>query len=692
MMAGVAELQASRPVAASDRAPPLQAALEHVRLMARRRLTWVEHLRQGSLGQGGLIAARDLKLALDNLDNVDAERAFRAREPRLVEIDREIEALERRLDADNDSPLAQLCHVFELEPGERDIVHVCLATTLDPALCRVWAALHNHPGHGYPSEALVARLTDSERATRTVRSGSLAHWELVRVGDASPGDPAPLELDPHIFEFLCGQSGADPFLVDNLSLLSSAPAPASWPVAETAERIDRVLSEGYGVRVLVAGPKNSGRRTLAACVSEALGGRTLALDTTGIDDDAWPRFHLHAQRQALLFGGSLVWWGSHVARRYPDRPGLARLQFVIGDSETQLPAQSGVIDLGVEMPRLELEERAALWRRLLPISQAWRREDFAQLVERYHVQIGDIAEVARRGLDEVAAVRSACRSLTRDRLGDLGTLIDCPFTRDDLLLPEKVDRLLDEFLFEARERTRFWEKPQARRLFPRGRGLVALMTGPPGTGKTMAAQIIARDLDLDLFRVDLASSVSKYIGETAKNLRRIFTRAREMNAVLLFDEADALFAKRTEVRDSHDRYANADTNYLLQLLEDHDGIALLASNKRQNIDAAFVRRIRYILEFPRPSPRERLLMWQRLTRELGDAERARELGVTLEGAAAVDMSGAQIKLAVLAAIFLARQARERLAADHVLRGIEREFNKDGRNLGGRERERILGRG
>jgi SpoVK/Ycf46/Vps4 family AAA+-type ATPase len=248
-------------------------------------------------------------------------------------------------------------------------------------------------------------------------------------------------------------------------------------------------------------------------------------------------------------------------------------------------------------------------------------------------------------------------------------------------------------LFEARERVRVWEGPAAQRLFPRGRGLIALMTGNPGTGKTMAAQVIAAELGLDLFRIDLAASVSKYIGETAKNLRRIFARAAEMNAVLLFDEADALFSKRTEVKDSHDRYANTDTNYLLQLLEGFDGIALLASNKRQNIDLAFVRRLRYVLDFPRPDAAERLRIWQRLVRELfGEATEVELHGLLRSTADAVELTGAQIKLALLGGIFAARQDGSTLTGAHLCVGIERELVKSGRSLGLKERERVEGRG
>src|SRR5262249_34306246 len=178
----------------------------------------------------------------------------------------------------------------------------------------------------------------------------------------------------------------------------------------------------------------------------------------------------------------------------------------------------------------------------------------------------------------------------------LGRLVQCQCTCDDLVVPERVPEALEDFAFEARDRVTFWESPCAQRLFPRGTGLVALFGGPPGTGKTMAAQVIAAALELDLFRIDLAPVVSKYIGETAKHLGQIFARAARMNAVLLFDEADALFSKRTEVKDAHDRYANADTSYLLQLLEEYRGIVILATNKKQNIDPAFIRRVRYVFE------------------------------------------------------------------------------------------------
>jgi SpoVK/Ycf46/Vps4 family AAA+-type ATPase len=184
--------------------------------------------------------------------------------------------------------------------------------------------------------------------------------------------------------------------------------------------------------------------------------------------------------------------------------------------------------------------------------------------------------------------------------------------------------------------------------------------------------------------------VSKYIGETAKHLAQIFTRVARMNAVLLFDEADALFSRRTEIKDSLDRYANADTSYLLQLLEEYSGIVILASNKKQNIDPAFIRRVRYVFEFPRPDRPERQRIWRQVIGELAGHETLTRLDGPIETLAAnVEMSGAQIKNAVLASLFVARHGREPLAMPHLLRGIERELSKEGRSLETRARERLV---
>ena len=248
---------------------------------------------------------------------------------------------------------------------------------------------------------------------------------------------------------------------------------------------------------------------------------------------------------------------------------------------------------------------------------------------------------------------------------------------------------LDDLLFEAHDRVAFWEQPDARRLFPHGRGLLALFSGPPGTGKTMSAQVVAATLGMDLFRIDLAAVVSKWVGETSRNLDRLLRHAADLDVVLLFDEADALFGKRTDVKEANDRFANTDTGFLLQAIESYRGVALLSTNRKGDIDPAFVLRLRYVFDFPVPTEVERLQLWRGLVGQLAGAAEAERLSTDLQRlAAGVEVTGAQIKLAVLTALFASRRDQRDVTADHLMRGLERELAKEGRPVGDRLRERL----
>ena len=204
----------------------------------------------------------------------------------------------------------------------------------------------------------------------------------------------------------------------------------------------------------------------------------------------------------------------------------------------------------------------------------------------------------------------------------------------------------------------------------RGRGISALFAGPSGTGKTMAAEVLARHLRLDLYRIDLAGVVSKYIGETERNLRSIFTAAERGGAILFFDEADALFGKRSEVKDSHDRYANIEVNYLLQRMEDFRGLAILATNRKSALDSAFVRRLRFIVDFPFPDAAHRLRIWQSVFPPQADLQ---ELDVAW--LARFEIPGGQIRNIALAAAFLAASEGAPIGMLHVMRAARREYAK-----------------
>jgi adenylate kinase family enzyme len=668
----------------------LELILLRARLRAQRRAAWLTHL--GNNAEEGTQIALDANLAacLDGRDTPEAEAVWYDRAELVQPLNEELDWVEQALAGEPGVRLQQLHSLFRLSEPEIDLLQTCLAPAIDPTLGMVYAYLQQHPARNYATEALAARLFGYGRRSMWHAGGPLAAWGLVSAGEAAPGEPAPLAVDPLIIAWLQGELHMDPALVEPVQMVEPREPLESWPVEMTAQLIQHAIERESTVRVLLAGPSASGRRTFAAAVAVWFGMQTLSVDTTEITDADWPDTFMRAQRLAVMGSAALVWHGSRLDRHWPRNVAPAPIQFVACDPGQVVHPCEHVVDHRIDMPAPTLDERRSLWKANLPESATWPVNDLETLVTRYRLNAGDIVSVARRAPASAREAAAFARELTRQWLGELGRLLDCPFTWDDLVVPERLCEALADFAFEARDRVTFWEHPGARRLFPRGRGLVALFSGPPGTGKTMAAQIVAADLELDLFRIDLATVVSKYIGETAKHLARIFARAARMNGVLLFDEADALFSKRTEVKDSHDRYANADTSYLLQLLEEYRGIVILATNKKQNIDPAFTRRVRYVFEFPRPDAAERRRIWRQVIGELSEDETLKFLDRTIEALAAnVELSGAQIKNAVLASIFAARRSREPLAMPLLLRGIEREMGKEGRLVGTRERERLM---
>jgi DNA polymerase III delta prime subunit len=683
---------AGRDRTAAELAPAsvLDLVLTRVRLKARRRAAWLGHLWDRPIADASSLFDATVQVCLDDRDTPEAESAWFDRAEEVRPLNEQLCRVEQALAGEAGACLRQLAETFRLSQPEADLLQTCLALAADPALGTVYGYLQHHAGRNYATEPLAARLFGYGRRPLWSPAGPLAVWSLVSAGEGAPGEPAPLAADPVVIGWLQGELRTDAALVGLVHLVQPPPPLDSWPVDATARLIRRGLERESAVRVLVAGPPSSGRRTFAAAVAAEFGIRTLAVDTGEIADGDWHDRFLRAQRFAILGGTALAWHGAGLHRTWPGAVPLAPVQFMACDVNQVIPPCEHWLDHRIELPGPTLDERRDLWKESLPESSAWPAGGLEMLAGRYRLNAGDIVAVARRGPDGPKEAAAFARELTRHRLGDLARLLDCPFTWDDLVLPDRLREALEDFAFEARDRATFWESPKARRLFPRGTGLVALFGGPPGTGKTMAAQVIAADLELDLFRVDLAAVVSKYIGETAKHLAQIFACAARMNAVLLFDEADALFSRRTEIKDSLDRYANADTSYLLQLLEEYSGIVILASNKKQNIDPAFIRRVRYVFEFPRPDRPERQRIWRQVIGELTGHETLARLEGPIETLAAnVEMSGAQIKNAVLASLFVARHNREPLAMPHLLRGIERELSKEGRSLETRARERLV---
>jgi SpoVK/Ycf46/Vps4 family AAA+-type ATPase len=255
-------------------------------------------------------------------------------------------------------------------------------------------------------------------------------------------------------------------------------------------------------------------------------------------------------------------------------------------------------------------------------------------------------------------------------MDDLAQRIEPAAGWADLVLPDAQVLTLREIAIHVRRRAIVYDEWGFASRGPRGLGISALFAGPSGTGKTMAAEVLAGELRLDLYRIDLSAVVSKYIGETEKNLRRVFDAAEEGGAILLFDEADALFGKRSEVKDSHDRYANIEVSYLLQRMEAYRGLAILTTNQKSALDPSFLRRIRFVTKFPFPDPAQRAEIWRRIF----PAETPTN-GLDHDQLARLNVAGGNIRNIALGAAFLAAEEQSSVRMEHLLRAARSEYAK-----------------
>jgi SpoVK/Ycf46/Vps4 family AAA+-type ATPase len=274
-----------------------------------------------------------------------------------------------------------------------------------------------------------------------------------------------------------------------------------------------------------------------------------------------------------------------------------------------------------------------------------------------------------------SALWDACRKQSRPRLEGLAQRIEPSARWDDLVLPEKQKQILTQIAIHVKQRAKVYETWGFAAKGARGLGISALFSGASGTGKTMAAEVLANQLWLDLYRIDLSQVISKYIGETEKNLRRVFDAADDGAAILLFDEADALFGKRSDVKDSHDRYANIEISYLLQRMEAYRGLAILTTNRKEALDGAFLRRIRFAVEFPFPEAAQRAEIWLRIFPRQTPTE-----GLRIERLARLSAPGGNIHNIAMGAAFLAADAGEPVRMSHLLSAARSEFTKIERPL------------
>ncbi len=673
------------------------AFMTRIRLRAQRRILWLRDLWASTLAeeaQGLAISHNEVdRILADSQQHSAAEATFYATNPEAQQLSRYISSIDRC--TVNEDTWVKLHQDFALSPEEIDLLTLAIAVEVDPLLRRVYGYLQDDATASSPTLWLAASLFQWSSCVNLGTDTALVRWHMAwpLEGLANPwGVNAPWVADPHIVSWFLQRYGLDPVLgtaIQAVTVSQSDGKVCLYPAQLVAMQnfvqamqdqqkiADICKTTPVPIEIELIGQEGAGKRTLAGQFCAQRGRTMLIADAELLLGSEVPlpiqvERAMRAIRTARLTDAALYWHNAdsvdsrvwQMVQAYED---LA----IFGTALPMARQRNGVVRKAFHLPLLTQALRIDLWKHLCGTPPPRQVTDWVLTP----AEIANAARVAPAGNE---AMVEACRQVLQQGPGELFTPLPCPFTWDDIILSASVRQHLADLEDQARLRWLVYEEWGFERLFALGRGLTALFAGPSGTGKTMAAQILARSLGMELYRVDLAGVMSKYIGETEKRLKLIFDTCERANVLLFFDEADALFGQRTQVKDAHDRFANIEIDYLLQRMEQFDGIAILATNRKGDMDTAFLRRLRFIVDFMQPGPEERLTLWHLALPE--QAPGGEELLDNINWdflATKLTMTGADIKAAALGAAFLARAGGTRINMKHILYAARREMAKQG---------------
>ncbi len=620
---------------------------------------------------------------------------------------REAAAHVARLETEMETPpaLIILGQRFALSPFERHLLLLCAAMELDTHIASLCAQAHNDTARAYPTFALALTIFSESAAWDALSpERPLRHFRFIEINQpgAEPLTTSALRADEWVVNYLKGLSYLDDRMTPFLVPLEVAEGDVELP----ASQLSIVEAIVHGIRhaptmqslpvIQLLGSDGPSKQLVAWSAAAALGLHLYRMPASLLPQQAVEMETLARlwQRQAMMLPVCLYL----DARDVEGAPGAS------GQGETQaappvnrfLSRSNGIffLDTREAWPRLERTSLMHDVAKPVPVEQqsAWAYElgdaagdTPARLANQFNLNLAEIKQIARATLseaqdesgamDEDALSRQlwdACLIATRPKLDALAHRLEPKATWNDIVLPEPEVEVLRHIANQVRQRNKVYDEWGFRRKMSYGLSINALFAGESGTGKTMAAEVIANELRLNLYRIDLSAVVSKYIGETEKNLARLFDAAEGNGIVLFFDEADAIFGKRSEVKDAHDRYANIEINYLLQRMETYSGLAVLATNMKSALDTAFLRRLRFIVNFPKPGARERKLIWQRAFTPQVPVE-----GLDFDRLANFNFTGGDISSIALNASFLAAQAGTPVTMPLVLKATRLEYGKHG---------------
>jgi hypothetical protein len=624
------------------------------------------------------------------------------------------EAEAAMLEAEEMAPppaLVELSSILGLTRFEQSMLLLCAAIELDMEIASFCGKIQGE-SQRYPTYALVLGLFDDPVWDIVSPERPLRSWRLIEIHQSGvqPLTVSPIKADERIVNYLKGLNYLDDRLQSFLAPLTlpaveadldACLAPSQQQVAAAIAQQLQAATHWQSLPLIqLLGSDRSSKQWVAAAVADLFDlplyrMRVELLPTHASDLETLIRLW---QREIRLFPVALYLDGTAIEGGNPEKASAVALQFFLDGIHGLFFLDVREQSAQLEQPTLSFEvakptplEQREVWQQVFEGSPD---NSAALLSSQFNLNLTDIQQIAatvRAEREQVTALEGkakgkksakvmpeeldcrlwdACLVRTRPRLDALAQRLDAKATWDDIVLPLEETQLLRQIADQVRHRSKVYDEWGFRDRMNRGLGVNALFAGESGTGKTMAAEVIANDLRLNLYRIDLSAVVSKYIGETEKNLRRLFDAAEDGGAILFFDEADALFGKRSEVKDSHDRYANIEVNYLLQRIEAYRGLAILATNLKGSMDSAFMRRLRFIINFPFPSLESRQKMWQKVfPPQMPISE------LDTKHLAQLNLTGGSIHTAAINAAFLAAQEQTSVEMSHILTSIRAEFRK-----------------
>jgi hypothetical protein len=572
----------------------------------------------------------------------------------------------------------QLTEIFNLTAFERDLLLLCAGLEMDSALAAQCAEAHGGQQRGSLTFGLALALLGGPHWSALTPAGPLRRFRLIHVDTTYGLTAAPIRIDERVLHFLAGINQLDSRLASILTIAKIPDAATKGHQLLAAKLVPMITAPVVHPPVLhLCGDDSYGQQDVAALAAYiarrplfTLRGEDIPADAAALD----LMIELWTRDVALLNAVLLVDTGatdpSWFAKRFLERvPGHV---FLTSRDPLQLSRQLLRYEVNKPLPA----EQKRLWQESIGPEAESLNGLTDRLAGQFRLSARTIqatgAMAREHGPDELW---NACRSLARTQLGDLAQRIAPGAGWNDLILPEPQTLALRQIAAQVRCRMKVNEVWGFAAKGRRGLGVSGLFSGESGTGKTLAAEVLAHELGVDLYRIDLSAVVSKYIGETEKNLRQVFDVAEEGGALLLFDEADALFGKRSDPKDHRDRYANMEVGYLLQRMEGYQGLAILTTNLKSSLDRAFQRRLRFVVEFPFPDAAQREAIW----RCVFPAETPTH-GIDTATLAQLKLPGGSIRNIALNAAFFAADANEPVSMAHLLQAARLEAQKTDRPL------------